>query len=380
MDCATPRSDEAAAADARWMRVALDLAERGLFTTHPNPRVGCVIVAAGEQLGAGWHVRAGEAHAEVHALREAGERARGATAYVTLEPCAHHGRTPPCADALIAAGLARVVVALRDPFPAVNGSGIARLRAAGIEVEVGVLEAAARALNAGFLSRLTRHRPWIRVKLGVSLDGRTALADGSSQWITGVAARADVQHWRARSSGILTGIGTLLADDPRLSVRGDGLPPVQPERIILDSRGRMPADARLLAEPGPVLWVTTPQIDISAKMQARVDHIAVPAVDGRLNLARLAFALAQRGHNEILVEAGATLAGAFIAAGLVDELIWYIAPKLLGHATRPALQLPMLGQLADAQDWSFVAIDRFGDDLRLLLRPPPVPESMWLTG
>lgn len=364
--CATPHWSEA---DQRYMQLALELAERGLYTTHPNPRVGCVLVRGDEIVGTGWHQRAGEAHAEVHALRMAGERARGATAYVTLEPCAHHGRTPPCADALIAAGVRRVVAAMRDPFPAVDGAGLRRLDAAGIEVGSGLLEAAAEELNLGFLSRVRRHRPWIRVKLGLSLDARTALADGRSQWITGPAARADVQHWRARSSGILTGIGTLLADDPQLSVRREDLPPVQPERIVLDSRARMPASARLLQSPGAVLWVHAAEAS-AAPMPAQVEMLTLPLQHGRLPLARLAYALAQRGHNEILVEAGATLAGAWVAAGLVDELICYVAPRLLGSDARAALAMPPLAALSDARPWHWQSIDRVGEDLRLILRAP----------
>jgi diaminohydroxyphosphoribosylaminopyrimidine deaminase/5-amino-6-(5-phosphoribosylamino)uracil reductase len=327
-------------------------------------------------VGEGWHRRAGEPHAEVHALAQAGEAARGATAYVTLEPCAHHGRTPPCADALVAAGVARVVAAMADPFPAVDGAGLARLRAAGIAVECGLLEAQARELNLGFVSRLTRHRPWIRVKLGVSLDGRTALADGRSQWITGDAARFDVQHWRARSSAVLTGIGSVLADDPRLSVRLPGVEHGVPERIVLDSAARLPPGSRLLDEPGPILLVSGPNAPERTDLAGRVEQISVPAPGGRLQLARVAFALAQRGHNEVLVEAGATLAGAFIAAGIVDELIWYIAPKLLGAGARPAVALPEPADLEGVDPWRWHSIDRIGDDLRLVLRPPP-PAPTW---
>ena len=255
------------------MRQALELARRGLYTTHPNPRVGCVLVRAGEVVGSGWHRRAGEAHAEVHALAQAGELARGATAYVTLEPCAHHGRTPPCADALIAAGVARVVVAMEDPFPQVAGAGLARLRAAGIAVDVGVEAAAAAELNAGFISRQTRQRPWIRVKLGVSLDGRCALADGRSQWITSAQARADVQHWRACSSAIVTGIGSVLADDPRLTVRlPDAREHGTPERIVLDSHFRLPARSRMLDEPGPILVGMDEETLLGAAAVADVQH------------------------------------------------------------------------------------------------------------
>jgi len=350
------------------MRRALQLAAHGLFTTHPNPRVGCVIVRDGSIIGEGWHRRAGEAHAEVHALAQAGAAARGACAYVSLEPCAHHGRTPPCADALIAAGLRRVVVAMADPFPEVNGAGIARMRQAGIIVELGLLADEARELNAGFVSRLTRHRPWIRIKLGLSLDGRSALADGRSQWITCAGARHDVQLWRARSSAILTGIGSVLADNPRLTVRLPEVEHALPERIVLDSHGRLPIDARMLAEPGPILQVSSARAPVRPELAERVERISVPVNHDRLNLPRLVFALAQRGHNELLVEAGATLAGAFIAAGLVDELICYIAPKLLGHAARPALQLAEPRELNDV-DWRWHDIQRIGDDVRLILRP-----------
>lgn len=353
--------------DLAHMRRALDLAERGLRTTHPNPRVGCVLVREGEIVGEGWHLRAGEPHAEVHALRQAGERARGASAYVTLEPCAHHGRTPPCADALVAAGVARVVVALRDPFPAVDGAGIARLREAGIAVEIGLCEAEARELNLGFVSRLTRRRPWMRVKLGLSLDGRTALADGRSQWITSAQARADVQHWRARSSAVLTGIGTLIADDSRLTVRLPGEEHGTPERIVLDRQGRLPVSSRLLAEPGPVLWVTATGAPDRPDLEERVERLTLPDPGGRLHLPRLCFALAERGHNEVLIEAGPRLAGAFVAAGLVDELIWYLAPKLLGAQARPALLMPEPEGL-DRLDWRWQDVARVGEDLRVVLR------------
>jgi diaminohydroxyphosphoribosylaminopyrimidine deaminase / 5-amino-6-(5-phosphoribosylamino)uracil reductase len=360
------------------MRRALELASQGLYTTHPNPRVGCILVRDDHIVGSGWHRRAGEAHAEVHALHQAGELARGATAYVTLEPCAHHGRTPPCADALIAAGVARVVVAIEDPFPQVAGTGIARLRRAGITVDSGVLEAEARELNLGFLSRLTRHRPWVRVKLGLSLDARSALADGRSQWITGAAARADVQHWRARSSAILTGIGSVLADDPRLTVRLADVEHATPERIVLDRDWRLPATARLLAEPGPILVVTAPGAAERDELMQRVERISVPLAGGRLHLARLLFALAERGHNEVLIEAGPTLAGAFVAAGLVDELIWYVAPKFLGHQARPALLLPAPAQLDEVAQRRWHSVDPVGNDLRLVLRaPPPPPTWNW---
>lgn len=352
--------------DRRHMLRALELAARGLCTTHPNPRVGCVLARGDQVVGEGWHQRAGGPHAEVVALREAGELARGATAYVTLEPCAHHGRTPPCADALIAAGVARVVAASDDPFPAVNGAGYARLRAAGIEVESGLCQAEADELNLGFLSRIRRGRPWIRVKLGMSLDGRTALADGRSQWITSAEARADVQAWRARSSAVLTGIGTLLADDPRLDVRVAGRVERQPVRIVLDSSGRMPADANLLKVPGPVLWITGP--GLSPPPRADLQHLAMPLAGGRLSLAAVAAALGARGHNELLVEAGAQLAGAFVAAGLADELLLYLAPRLLGADARGAFAIPPLADLDAAPAFTWHAISAVGPDQRLILR------------
>jgi diaminohydroxyphosphoribosylaminopyrimidine deaminase / 5-amino-6-(5-phosphoribosylamino)uracil reductase len=359
------------------MRRALDLARLGLYTTHPNPRVGCILVRDGRIVGSGWHRRAGEAHAEVHALAQAGELARGATAYVTLEPCAHHGRTPPCADALIAAGVARVVVALKDPFPQVAGAGLARLRAAGISVDVGVEATAASELNAGFISRQTRQRPWIRVKLGLSLDGRCALADGRSQWITSPQARADVQHWRARSSAIITGIGSVLADNPRLTVRlSEDREHGTPERIVLDSHYRLPAGSRMLDEPGSILVVTGPGAPDRADLVGRVEQITVPLQDGGLQWSRVMFALAQRGHNEVLVEAGPRLAGAVIESGLVDELIWYVAPALLGHQARPAVQLREPAALDELTHWTWHSIDPIGPDLRLILRPPP-PAPTW---
>lgn len=357
------------------MRQALELAQRGLYTTHPNPRVGCVLVRDGQIVGSGWHRRTGEAHAEVHALAEAGDRARGATAYVTLEPCAHQGRTPPCADALIAAGVSRVVVAQEDPFPQVAGAGLARLRDAGIAVDTGVLAESATELNCGFLSRLTRQRPWIRLKLGLSLDARSALADGRSQWITSPQARADVQHWRARSSAIVTGIGSVLADDPRLTVRLPGVDHSLPERIVLDRDFRLPAKARMLSEPGSVLVVTGPEAPDRADLTERVEHISVPLQGARLHWSRLVFALAQRGHNELLIEAGPTLAGSVIASGLVDELIWYVAPSLLGDQARPALSLPEPANLDEVTRWRWHSVDRIGPDLRLILRPPPVAPS-----
>lgn len=351
--------------DHAMMARALRLAERGLYTTMPNPRVGCVIAQGERVVGEGWHRRTGEPHAEVFALREAGDAARGATAYVTLEPCAHHGRTPPCADALIAAGVARVVAAIEDPFPAVAGTGLARLRDAGVAVEHGVLADAARELNRGFLSRVQRGRPWVRVKLAMSLDGRTALANGASKWITGEAARADVQRWRARSSAILTGVGTVLADDPQLTVRlPDGIDFSPPLRVVLDRAARTPAAARVRDASAPTLIVHGRGASVPG-----VETLAVAATAGRLDLDATLRALAQRGLNEVQVEAGPTLSGALVAAGLVDELLLYVAPTLLGDAGRPLVGLPRIDDMRMRRNLAVVEQRQVGHDIRLLLRP-----------
>lgn len=359
------------AQDHGYMQQALMLAGLGLYTTTPNPRVGCVIVRDGVVVGEGWHVRAGEAHAEVHALRQAGELARGATAYVTLEPCSHHGRTPPCADALLAAGVARVVAAMQDPNPQVAGRGLARLAAAGVAVASGLLEAQARELNIGFIARMTRGRPWLRIKMASSLDGRTALSDGESKWITGPAARADVQRLRARSCAMLTGIGTVLADDPQLTVRelADWPGPVerQPLRVVLDSQLRTPPTARLLAEPG-VLLVTA--VTDSARHRPLLDAGAEIAVQesasGRPDLTAVLASLAARHCNEVTVEAGATLAGALLRQGLADEMLLYQAPVLLGDPARGIAQLDLTGM---AQKLTPRVLERrlVGDDLRTRL-------------
>src|SRR5512135_2431955 len=298
------------AIDSQWMARALCLAERGLYTTAPNPRVGCVLVKDGKIIGEGWHERAGEPHAEVHALRAAGGAARGATAYVTLEPCSHHGRTPPCADALIAAGVSRVVSAMQDPNPLVAGQGLQKLSDAGIEVECGLMEAAARELNIGFVSRMTRGMPWVRSKIAASLDGRTALANGTSKWITGEAARRDVQHWRARSCAILTGIGTVLADDPQLNVRSMESAR-QPLRAVVDNGLRIPPAARLLQQPGAVIYTATQDAQKIAALEKSGARVAVLAdAGGQVDLSAVLRDLAERGCNEVLVEAGSKLNGA----------------------------------------------------------------------
>ncbi len=307
------------------------------------------------------------------ALREAGERARGATAYVTLEPCAHHGRTPPCADALVAAGVARVVIATEDPFPQVAGRGIATLRDAGIVVDSGLMCEAARELNIGFFSRIERGRPFVRVKLAMSLDGRTALAGGDSKWITGEAARADVQRWRARSSAILTGSGTVLADNPRLTVRLPDELHVPPLRVVLDRRLRTPAGSHVLDGAAPTLLLHVADTACADDRFAQVERVAVAGQGGALDLGAVLTLLAERGCNELHVEAGPTLCGALFAAGLVDELLLYIAPLLLGDSARPLLQLPALADMAAR--WQLQTVDRraVGDDLRLRLQPRAMP-------
>lgn len=350
------------------MARALELAERGLATTHPNPCVGCVIAHDGRIVGEGWHERAGEAHAEVMALGAAGAAAAGASAYVTLEPCSHFGRTPPCTDALIQARIARVVFAIGDPNPRVGGAGALKLRQAGIEVESGLLAREAEELNVGYLSRMRRRRPWVRIKLAMSLDGRTALANGMSRWITSEPARRDVQQWRARSSAVLTGIGTVLADDPRLDVRV-GAVRRQPLRVILDSRLRTPAAARILAKPGAALLFSA--IDEPARrgalelQGAKVERLA----DSRPDLGQVLARLAELEVNEVLVEAGPTLAGAFLQGGFADELLLYIAPVLLGPQARPLLQLPELSDLAQGRRYTIMDLCAVGADVRLRLRP-----------
>lgn len=357
--------------DHRWMAQALRLAERGACTTRPNPMVGCVIVRDGEAVGEGFHQRAGGPHAEVFALRAAGDRARGATAYVTLEPCAHYGRTPPCALALVEAGVARVVAAMRDPFPQVNGGGFERLRAAGIEVAWGLMEAQARALNQGFLSRVERGRPWVRLKYGASLDGRTALASGESKWITGEAARADVQCWRARASAILTGAGTVMADDPALTVRPPAPAGCEPPlRVVLDTRLRSLGSAKVRDGAAPTLY-----LHAAGSAPPVLDGVAfapLPLREGGLDLHAALALLGQRGINEVQVEAGATLGGALLKAGLVDELLLYVAPLLLGGDARPLLSGLGIGTLAQRLAFKLVDVRQVGEDLRLLLRPERV--------
>ncbi|OGS90623.1 MAG: riboflavin biosynthesis protein RibD [Gallionellales bacterium GWA2_60_18] len=357
------------ARDSAWMARALRLAERGLYSASPNPRVGCVLVGDGGVVGEGWHERAGEPHAEIHALRAAGAAARGATAYVTLEPCSHHGRTPPCADALIAAGVARAVVAVQDPNPQVAGQGLAKLRAAGIEVECGLMEADARALNIGFFARMTRGTPWLRSKIAMSLDGRTALSNGVSQWITGEAARLDVQRWRARSCAVLTGIGTVLADDARLNVR-EVATARQPLRVVLDSKLRMPLDARVLYGGENVLiYTATDDAGKAAVLRdLGVEVVMLPDAEGQVGLAAMLRDLAERGVNEVLVEAGSILNGALLRAGQTDELVLYIAPQLLGDAARSMAQLGELNSLDQRVELKWQDVRQVGNDLRILVK------------
>ena len=362
-------------ADHEHMARALRLARLGLYSTPPNPSVGCVIVASdGRVVGEGHHERAGDPHAEVLALRSAGAAARGGTAYVSLEPCAHVGRTPPCTEALREAGLGRVVAAMGDPNPRVNGGGLQRLAAAGIAAAVGLLESDAREINRGFVSRMTRGRPWVTLKLAASLDGRTALANGASQWITGDAARADVQRLRARASAIVTGIGTVLADDPALTVRDPSLElrGRRPLRVVFDSGLRLPAATRLATDGGPTLVFTTAASLASrgaALQSAGVLIEALPSREAGLDLAAGLERLAQLECNEVLVEAGPALAGAFVAAGLVDEVIAFVAATVLGDAARPMLRLPLLEKLSERHQFRWVDARAVGCDLRLTLRP-----------
>jgi diaminohydroxyphosphoribosylaminopyrimidine deaminase/5-amino-6-(5-phosphoribosylamino)uracil reductase len=351
---------------------ALELARRGLWSTDPNPRVGCVIAHGGEVVGEGWHRRAGDPHAEVEALRAAGVRAQGATAYVTLEPCSHHGRTPPCADALVAARIARVVFAVGDPNPHVNGGGAARLADAGIAVQSGLCETPARVLNAGFFSRMTRGRPYVRVKIGASLDGGTALANGLSRWITSPEARADVQRLRAGSSAVASGSGTVLADDPRLDVRIEGATR-QPLRVLFDGGLRIPARARVFSPPGQALVLTRTGADPEriAALRARDVRVAeIAATEHGLDLQAALALLAAFEVNELLVEGGPRIAGAFIAARLVDELVLYLSPSLLGGGARTLARLPEIADLESRWRFGFREVRHVGPDLRLTLVPP----------
>ena len=350
------------------MARALELAARGLFTATPNPRVGCVLVRNGETVAEGWHERAGEPHAELHALRQAGAQARGATAYVTLEPCAHHGRTPPCADALVEAGVARVVAAMEDPNPRVSGAGLARLRAAGLDVACGLLAGEAEELNVGFVSRMRRGRPWVRVKSAASLDGRTALANGSSQWITGLDARRDGHRWRARSCAVLAGIGTLLHDDPRLTVRHVETAR-QPLRIVVDRNLDLPATARVLEGGNVLVFTALARPDRTRQLRARgAEVVEMGDAHGKVDLGAAMRELARREINEILVESGNRLNGALLRARVVDELLLYFAPQLLGDRARGMFDLGELTALEQRVELDVREMRTIGPDLYLRAR------------
>lgn len=356
------------------MTLALRLAEQGLYTTQPNPRVGCVIVKNQQTIGQGAHLKAGEPHAEVYALRQAGTAAIGADAYVTLEPCSHHGRTPPCVDALIEAGVKRVVVAMQDPNPLVAGQGVQRLQAHGMQVEVGLMQKEAAALNPGFISRMARGLPYVRSKIGASLDGRTALKNGKSQWITSEPARLDVQHWRAQSCAIITGVGTVLADNPSMTVRLDNANR-QPLRVIVDSRLQTPVDYKILdaavMKRSPVLIAYAN--DVNQKHEALAatgaELLCLPAIDGHVDLKALLMNLAQRGINEVLIEAGQGLNGAFLQAKLIDEFIFYYAPKLMGADAKAMFAIPELLEMQQAIDLQVLDVRQVGQDIRLRAKP-----------
>lgn len=354
-----------------YMQRALRLAERGLYTTDPNPRVGCVIVKHDRVVGEGWHQRAGEPHAEILALHQAGVQAAGATVYVTLEPCSHHGKTPPCADALVSAGVSRVIAAMQDPNPEVAGRGFARLRKHGIDVDSGLLEQAARSINPGFIKRMESGRPFVRIKMATSLDGRTAMASGESQWISGEAARADVQRLRARSSVILTGVDTVIHDDPSLNVRqtatqlgieGDVR---QPHRVVLDSQLRFPPGAKMLALEGKTTVLTTKQ----ESGNLSCDVVRLDAIDGRLDLASVMNWLAGLQANEVHVEAGAALCGALLHSRLVDEIVVYMAPHIMGCDARGLFNIPGLEHMADRIRLDIKDVRQLGKDLRITAAP-----------
>ncbi|MDP0561206.1 MAG: bifunctional diaminohydroxyphosphoribosylaminopyrimidine deaminase/5-amino-6-(5-phosphoribosylamino)uracil reductase RibD [Candidatus Endonucleobacter sp. (ex Gigantidas childressi)] len=365
--------------DHQWMAKAIRLAEVGGWTTMPNPKVGCVIVCNGEVVGAGWHEWAGEAHAEIHGLNQARERARGATVYVSLEPCSHYGRTPPCAESLIKAGVARVICAMKDPNPAVSGKGLLMLENAGIAVSCGLLAEEALSLNEGFVKRMKTGRPRVRVKLGMSVDGRTAMANGESRWITGSDARSDVQRLRAASCAIVSGVGSILADDASLTVReqelrlpnGGLVSKRQPLRVVVDSKLRTPALAKVITSNGRCLIVATEQADINKKQALLASGAEVLIQEnnvGQVRLKSLLEELGQRECNEVLVEAGATLAGSMLQEGLLDELIIYMAPVLMGSSAKPLFDLPF-ASIADKQALVITDVRSVGQDWRITARP-----------
>ncbi|HUF81930.1 MAG TPA: bifunctional diaminohydroxyphosphoribosylaminopyrimidine deaminase/5-amino-6-(5-phosphoribosylamino)uracil reductase RibD [Burkholderiales bacterium] len=356
------------AEDHRYMARALELAERGLYTTTPTPRVGCVIVRDGALTGEGWHERAGAPHAEVNALAAAGAKARGATAYVSLEPCAHRGRTGPCTDALIKAGVARVVAAMRDPNPQVGGKGLDALKQAGIDAGAGLMESEAREMNIGFVSRMTRGRPWIRMKLAASLDGRTALNNGRSRWITGEAARRDGHHWRARACAVLTGAGTVRDDDPRLTVR-DVPTARQPVRVVVDSRLETPPASHILEGGGTLVAAARAEPGKRAAIEGKgAEVIVMPNSAGKVDLGGLFRELARREMNEVHVEAGFRLNGSLVREGLVDELIVYLAPALLGDKAQGMFDLPELAELSGRRELAIRDVRMLGPDIRVMAR------------
>jgi diaminohydroxyphosphoribosylaminopyrimidine deaminase / 5-amino-6-(5-phosphoribosylamino)uracil reductase len=357
------------ASDHFYMSRALQLAERGLYTTSPNPRVGCVIVNQQKIVGEGAHLKAGEPHAEVHALQQAGALAQGATAYVTLEPCSHHGRTPPCADALLKAGVKTVIAAMVDPNPLVAGQGLAYLQSQGIATQSGLMQTQAQALNPGFVARMLHQTPWVRCKVAASLDGKTAMENGHSQWVTSDAARQDVQHWRARSCAMLTGVGTVLADNPRLTVR-DMPNARQPLRVVVDSQLRTPLDAHILQDsPTLIAYAQDPQQRAQQLMDVGVMLFHAPNAQGKVCLATLLRHLASLQMNEVMVEAGQCLNGALIALKLIDELIMYYAPKLMGGAAHNMFALPSLQHMNQAIQLNIQDIRQFGPDIRLIAQP-----------
>ncbi len=353
------------------MARALRLAQRGIYSAHPNPRVGCVIVKDGEIVGEGWHRKTGEAHAEVAALQHAGDKAKGATVYVTLEPCSHEGRTPPCVDALIAAGVAEVVAAMVDPNAKVSGNGNSALEGAGIAIRTGLMQDAAASLNAGFLSRMQRGRPFVRLKIAASLDGRTAMADGESQWITGEAAREDVQLLRARSGAVMVGIGTVIADDPGLNVRRTDIDndELQPLRVVLDSKLRMPASSRMLGLPGSTAVFCTDDTDSRKLVSAGASVYRIPGNGTGVDLAAVMKKLAGLEINEVLAEAGPTLAGSLIDSGLVDELVIYQAPHIMGSETRAMFTTPAWRKIGQRMNVDISDVRKIGADLRITATP-----------
>ncbi|PJE78010.1 Riboflavin biosynthesis protein RibD [invertebrate metagenome] len=377
-------------ADSQWMRRAIELAKHGNYTCMPNPRVGCVITHHNNAVGEGWHIKAGEGHAEVNALKNAQDKARNATAYVTLEPCSHFGRTPPCAKALIKAGITRVVVAMEDPNPLVAGKGIAMLREAGISVHCGLMASEAKQLNAGFLSRISGGLPQVRAKLAMSLDGRTAMASGESQWITGTEARQSVQLLRAESSAIITGIGSILHDNSSLTVRPDEMPSMeqgwpsiqqicqtQPLRVVLDSHLQTPADAKVIQGSGHCLIITTETAHLNKIQQleqAGAEIFIQPQAQGHIHLRSVLEELARRQCNDVLVESGATLAGAFLQAQLLDQLIIFMAPILMGSQARPLMTLP-LSKMADKYALNIQGICPVGRDWRIIATPATITDG-----